>query len=460
MFRNLIGDKAFYKRVMMLTLPIMIQNFITNFVNMLDNIMVGRVGTVEMTGVAVSNQLLFVFNLCIFGAISGAGIFSAQYFGKGDMKGVADTFRFKVICGAVITLLGVLVFVFGGEALISYYLKGEAGADDIAATMKAAKDYLFVMIIGLLPYTLAQCYSSTLRETGKAVLPMVAGVIAVAVNLIFNYLLIFGKFGFPKMGVVGAAVATVLSRFVELLIVAVRTHTTKKNNPFIIGVYKTLRVPSTLVKRITVKGLPLMLNETLWAAGMAMVNQCYSVRGLSVVAATNITQTFFNVFGVAFMAVGVAIGILLGQTLGSKSRENAMDKAFKLITFSVFVSVVVSVVYFVLAKFIPYAYNIEPAVMVLATSLMRVNALAMPIDAFAHASYFTLRSGGRIFETVLFDCCYEWVITVPIAFFLSRFTAVNIVVLFAVCQFAKIIKCVLGFILVKKGIWIKNIVDN
>ncbi len=460
MFKKLIGTKAFYRKVIMLTIPIMVQNFITNFVNMLDNIMVGRAGETQMTGVAVSNQLIFVFNLCIFGAISAAGIFSAQYYGKGDNKGIADTFRFKILCCTLLTVLGILLFTFGGEFLISFYLKGEATAVAVAETMTAAKNYLYVMLIGLIPYAVSQCYSSTLRETGRPVLPMVAGIIAVVVNLVFNWLLIFGKLGLPRLGVVGAAVATVLSRFVELLIVVIATHTTKASSPFIIGVYKTFKIPFDLVKRVTVKGLPLMINETMWAAGMAVINQCYSERGLSVVTATNITQTFFNVFGVGFMALGVAVGILMGQTLGSKKRDNAMNEAYQSIVFSVLVSAVISAVYFVCAAFIPRVYNIDPEVMRLATTLMRINALAMPIDALAHASYFIIRSGGRVIETVLFDCGYEWIFTVPLAFVLSRYTAIGIIVLYAICQFSKIIKSTIGVILVKKGIWVKNIVDN
>lgn len=460
MFKKLIGTKAFYKKVIMLTIPIMVQNFITNFVNMLDNIMVGRTGETQMTGVAVSNQLIFVFNLCIFGAISAAGIFSAQYYGKGDNKGIANTFRFKILCCTLLTVLGILIFTFGGEFLISFYLKGEATPDAVAQTMAAAKNYLFVMLIGLIPYSIAQCYASTLRETGRPVLPMVAGIAAVIVNLSFNWILIFGKLGFPRLGVVGAAVATVLSRFVELLIVVIATHIAKEKNPFIIGVYKTFKIPLDLVKRITIKGLPLMMNETLWAAGMAMVNQCYSERGLSVVTATNITQTFFNVFGVGFLALGVAVGILMGQTLGSDRRANAMAEAYQSIAFSVFVSAAISAIYFVCALYIPRAYNIDPEVMRLATTLMRINALAMPIDALAHASYFIIRSGGRVIETVLFDCGYEWLFTVPLAFVLSRYTAIGIIGLYAICQFSKIIKSTIGLILVKKGIWVKNIVDN
>lgn len=460
MIRKLVGDRAFYRRLFALALPIMVQNGITNFVNMLDNIMIGRVGTVEMNGVAVANQLFFVFNLCIFGAVSGAGIFSAQFYGKGDAKGVRDTFRFKLIFCGLLVLGGIGLFLGAGESLISLYLQGEGSAADAAASLGFGRGYMNIMLIGLVPYTLVQCYSGTLRECGRPMVPMTAGIVAVSVNLVFNYILIFGKFGAPALGVNGAAVATVLSRFTELLIVAFWTHFHKDKNPFIIGAYRSLRVPKKLVGQILVKGLPLMLNEALWAAGIATVNQCYSVRGLNVVGAQNISQTFWNVFSIAFMAVGVANGIILGQMLGAKDQKGAKDAANKLIAFSVFVSILVGAVYALAAEWIPLAYNTTDEIRLLATRLMQISALAMPLDAFSHAAYFTLRSGGKTFITFLFDSGFVWAVHVPLAFFVSRYTAMPILLLFGLVQLTISLKVVLGWYFVKKGIWIKNIVEE
>jgi putative MATE family efflux protein len=457
MLKRYFGDKAFYKRLLTLAIPIMLQNGITNFVNMLDNVMVGRIGTLEMTGVAVTNQLIFVFNLCIFGAISGAGIFGAQFFGKGDTKGVRHTFRFKILFCSALCLLGILIFLFGGNLLISLYLKGEGTAADIEASLGFAREYMLIMLIGLLPYTIAQCFSSTLRETGKAVPPMTAGIIAVFINLVLNYLLIFGKLGFPKLGVAGAAIATVISRFAELAMVVLWTIINRKKNEFIVGAFKSIYIPIRLIKDITIKGLPLMLNETLWAAGMAMLSQCYSLRGLSVVAANNICQTFFNVFAVSFMSVGVAIGIILGQMLGSGELLEAKKTAVRAIAFSVLLGFFIAAVYVVAAEFIPLIYNTNDEVRLLATRLMQVSAIAMPIDAFANAAYFTLRSGGKTAVTFIFDSGFMWVVAVPVAFILSRFTSLNIILLFAICQGINIIKDIIGYYFVKKGIWIENL---
>lgn len=460
MFKKLIGTKAFYKRVFVLTIPIMIQQGITNFVNMLDNVMVGTVGQAQSTGVAVSNQLMFVFNLCVFGAISGAGIFTAQYFGKGDFEGVKQTFRFKIIFCVLLAAIGVSLLYFKSDELIMLYLNKDDNATLAAQSLSFAKSYLYIMLIGLIPYTISQCYGSTLREAGQSAVPMIAGVLAVVVNLSLNYVLIFGKMGAPRLGVNGAAIATVVSRFVELGILVVYTFIKRQRCIFILEGWKSPYISFSLIGDIFKKGMPLMVNEALWASGMATVNGLYAQRGLDVVAANNISQTFFNVFSVAFMAIGMAVGIILGHDLGGgKQKEEVKDTAFKLIAFSVFVSVVIAVIYAVCAIFIPRIYNISDNAKSIATSLMQITALAMPIDAFAHSSYFTLRSGGRVIITLIFDSFFVWGVSVISAMILINYTSLGILAIYFIVQMLNIIKCILGYIFVKQGSWIKTIVS-
>ncbi len=455
---SFIGNRAFYKMLIAIMLPIMIQTGITNFVNMLDNVMIGSVGECQTTGVAVANQLIFVFNLCIFGAVSGAGIFGAQFFGKGDHEGLRHTLRFKLISTVLLTVIAIVIFIFAGDSLIGLYLKGEGSAEDVSASLGYGRVYLNVMLIGLIPYTIAQCYASTLRETGQTVLPMYAGLAAVFINLVLNWVLIFGNLGAPRLGVQGGAIATVISRFAEMIIVMLGTHLKSNKNLFVRGLYKSVYVPGSLIANILKKGLPLLLNETMWAMGIAAANQCYSLRGLDVVAANNISQTFFNVFSVAFLTVGQAIGIILGQMLGANRINEAKDASRKLIAFSLFMSFIVGSVYFIAAEYIPHAYAVSNDVKQLATQLMRITAVVMPLDAFANASYFTLRSGGKTIITVLFDSCFVWCVTVAVASILVYYTTLPILALFGICQGLNIIKCIIGFILVKKGIWIQNIV--
>ena len=459
MLKTFIGDRKFYKRLILLMLPIMIQNGITNFVNMLDNIMIGTVGTAQMTGVAVANQLIFVFNLCIFGAVSGAGIFGTQFFGSGDHEGVRHTFRFKFLFCGLITIFGILLFVFFGEPLLKLYMQGDQGVTDAAATLLHGKNYLRIMLIGLLPYTVVQCYSSTLRESANPMPPMAAGVAAVLANLLLNYTLIFGKFGAPALGVEGAAIATVISRFVELSIIVIWAHGDKESFPFMRGVYSTLYVPRKRAAQLFINGLPLMINETLWASGIALVNQCYSMRGLDAVAAGNISQTFWNVFSIAYMAVGNAVGIIIGQMLGAGKLKEAKESSYRMISFSFVIAIFIGVIYSFAAKYIPMVYNTEPEIRALATLLMQITAITMPFEALTHASYFTLRSGGKMIITLIFDSGFIWCVNVLLAVILSRFTTISFVWMFAAVHFTCILKATFGIILVRKGSWIRNIVS-
>lgn len=458
--KKLIGDKKFYMMVLAVAVPIMIQNGITNFVSLLDNIMVGQVGTQQMSGVAIVNQLMFVFNICIFGGVSGAGIFTAQFYGCKDTKGVRNTFRMKLMIVFVMTIIGLIVFALKGEDLIRLYLHETGNSAELEATLIYAKQYMRIMMIEMLPFSIIQAYAGTLRETGETVVPMKAGVAAVFVNLVLNYILIFGKFGAPVLGVEGAAIATTISRFVELGIVVVWTHHHKEKNNFVCGAYRSLKVPMNLVGKIILMGMPLMLNEALWASGQAVLAQCYSVRGLAVVAAFNISSTIFNVFCVVYIALGSSVGIIVGQLLGAGKMEEAKDTDRKLIFFSVASCVLIGLLMAGFSFFFPMLYNTEPDIRHLATKFIQIVALCMPISAFVHATYFTLRSGGKTWITFIFDSVFVWVVTIPLAFVMTRYTNQSIIVIYFLCQMVDIIKCVIGFVLVKKGVWMHSIVSK
>ena len=460
MLGKLVGDRAFYRRLMSVMLPILVQNVITNFVGLLDNIMVGQVGTEPMSGVAIVNQLIFVFNLAVFGALAGAGIFTAQYYGKSDMEGVRHTFRAKLCLSAVIVAIAMALFVSVGDTLIMQFLhEGEDGLD-LASTLAYGREYLSVMLWQLPLFALMQVYGSTLRETGETVLPMKAGVTAVFVNLIFNYILIFGKFGAPELGVVGAAIATVISRVVECGIIVIWTHRHKERSPFIRGVYKSMYVPMSLVKQIAILGLPLLLNEILWSGGMTMLNQSYSLRGLEVVSAVNIASTVSNLFFCAFFAMGTTVSIMIGQLLGAGELERAVDEDTKLIAFAVALCAAVGLVMAAIAPLVPEIYNTTDRVKDIACSLLIVSAVMMPMNAFTNSCYFTLRSGGKTVITFIFDSGYMWVIAVPAAYILSRFTDMPILPLYICVHALELVKCVIGFCMLRSKKWVKNLVSD
>lgn len=451
-----VGDKAFYQRVLTIVLPIIIQNLITNFVGLLDNIMIGRVGTEQMAGVSVVNQLMFVFNISIFGAISGAGIFTAQFYGRQDHEGVRNTFRFKMIASIFLVVVASLLFYFKGEALIGMYMQGGENGLSMELSLKYGKDYLMVMILGLAPFAVEQFYSSTIRECGETKVSMIAGIVAIFVNLCLNCLLIFGLLGFPRLGVVGAAIATVISRYVQVFIVIFWAHTHAAVIPFIEGLYKSFRIPMGLTIQIIKKGTPLMCNEIMWAVGMAILNQRYSTRGLDVVAATSISSTLSNLFNVVLFAMGNAVAIMVGQYLGAGKLKEAVDADRKLIAFSIASCAIMGTGLALSSPFFPRIYkDATQEVQLLATRLICISAAFMPFFAFLHSAYFTLRSGGKTIITFLFDSVFIWVITLPVAYAVSRFTDIPIIPMYIICQSLDLIKCIIGFILLKKGVWVQ-----
>ena len=455
--RRFIGDKAFYRKLFAVMLPILVQNVITNFVGLLDNIMVGRLGTEQMSGVAIVNQLIFVYALCIFGGISGAGIFTTQFYGSKDDEGVRHTVRVKFYIILIATAVFAAAFIFFGDKLISLFLHEGKEELDLEATLAFGKKYLAVMVWQALPFAVMQVYSGTLRETGETVVPMIAGITAIFVNLFLNWVLIFGKLGAPALGVEGAALATLIARFVELSVVVVWAHTHTKRFTYLKGLYKSPRVRGRLLKKIAVKGLPLLLNEVLWASGMTVLNQCYSQRGLEVVSAVSISSTVSNLFFCSFFAMGSTVSIIVGQLLGAGEFERAVDEDRKLVAFSVTLCTLTGLVMAAVAPLIPRIYNTTDAVKALACELLIVSACMMPMDAFTNASYFTLRSGGRTLVTFLFDSVFVWAVCVPVAFILSRFTGVPIVPMFIIVRGLDLIKCVIGFILIKKRTWVNNL---
>jgi putative MATE family efflux protein len=316
------------------------------------------------------------------------------------------------------------------------------------------------MLIGLIPYAISQAYASTMRETGQTFVPMIASSTAVATNFILNAVLIFGLLGAPAMGVAGAAIATVISRFLELGILVFWGHTHKKKCPYLKGAFRSLYIPRSLFGRITVKGMPLMANEFFWAIAITLRNQGYSTCGIDVVAAQNIAVTIINLFSVVYMSLGSAIAILVGNQLGAGEIERARDTDRKMIAFSVFCSVAIGALLVALSPLFPRIYNTTDEVRALAAYMIAVYGCLMPFASYACSAYFTLRSGGKVLITFVFDSVFMWALTVPLALALTELTSLSIYVIFPLCQGLDVVKCLLGFLFLRRKTWVRRLVAD
>ncbi len=459
-FKNrYIGDKTFYKALFALLIPMMIQQGISSSVSLLDNVMVGALGTEAISGVAIVNQLMMVFNLAIFGGLAGISIFGAQFYGQSDFKGMRHAFRLKAYFGLGVTVLGIAAFILFGDSFINLFLT-ESDGGDVALTFSEAMKYLKITLWGLLPFVIVQIYTSTIRESGETIIPMQASVIAILSNLVLNYILIFGKFGFPEMGASGAALATVIARFIEMFYLLICTYAKIQRFSFLQGAFSSLYVPFALIRKVAKTEAPLLCNEIFWSLGMTMISQSYSTRGLTVVAATNINSTIWNVFSILLMALGNAVAIMMGQMLGAGEIDKARSDNRKLMFFSVSTHVLIGIALIACSGLIPQIYNTSEEVRHLTTQLLIIAGTALPIDCYAHVAYFTIRSGGKTFITFLFDSCFTCLVNLPIAYFLCRYSSFDIPVIYACVSYVNILKVVIGAILIGKGIWAKNIVND
>ena len=479
--RKFIGDKAFYRTMLVILLPLVIQQGITSFVNLLDALMVGSLGEETLSAVGVVNQILMVFSLTSFGGLSGVSIFGSQFAGKNDVDGMRQSFRTKLYFGAIVTALGVLLLLLFGDRFIALFMKGEMAAKPgvdpatqaarVALASGLGHDYLTIMLWGLLPFVLTQAYAGSMREMGKTVATMVGSVIAILTNLVLNFLLIFpvrelNVFGASftmwgaGMGVRGAAVATVISRFVEMVFVLTYAHLHQNRYIFLKGAFRNGYVPLHLLKRIAVTGTPLMLNEVLWSLGMTFINQCYSTRGMTALAALNITSTAWNLFCIIMFAMGNAVSIMVGQCLGQGDKAAARDTDNKLLFITVVSHLLLGGLLCLCAGIIPTWFDVTEEARRLAHQTLIIAGAALPIHAFLHATYFTIRSGGKTFITFLFDSVYTWCVPAVLAFVLSRYTGADVVTMYFCIQFIDVVKLVIGLFMLKSDFWANNIVDD
>ncbi len=469
--KRFIGDKAFYRNVLTLLIPLVIQQGVTSFVSLLDNLMVGTLQTESFSAVAIVNQIMMVFNLAVFGGLSGASIFGTQFFGKGDVDGLRQTFRFKMYFGMVVTVIGVGVLWGFDDALIGLFLRGESDGGDLVLALHEGLDYLHVMLWGLLPFVMTQTYVNSMRETGETFSPMVASIIAILTNLVLNFLLIFPtremsllgvSFTMPGagIGVRGAAIATVVSRYVEMLYIIIAAHRDQHKYGFLRGAYRNGYVPLQLIMKIAVTGSPLLLNEIFWSLGMTFINQFYSSRGLNAVAATNITSTAWNLFCIIMFAMGNAVSIMVGQRLGAGDKQGARDVDNKLLFLTVVLHIIMGALLIAASGFITTLYNIDDAVRQTTRQMLIVAGLALPIHAFLHSTYFTIRSGGKTMITFLFDSVYTWMVPVVLAWYLSSHTDLSIVWIYFAVQFIDVLKLVIGLFMLRSDFWANNVVAD
>jgi putative MATE family efflux protein len=443
-----IGDKAFYKTLFTVAAPLVLQQLITTSVQLVDNVMVGKLSEQAIGAVSVVNQLYFVVILITFGALGGAGVFSAQYFGSKDYDKLKQTFRFKLIVGFMIASLSFIIFTFFGRSLIMIFTDNEI-------TIELALTYLSYAKWSAFAWILSVAISNTFREIGVTKPLLIISIVAILTNTILNYFLIFGHLFFPELGVEGAAIATTVSRVVEVVLIFILLE--RKGHLFNTRLRALFHIDKKVLSSMIVMALPLLLNELFWSTGQTTFLHAYARRGDSALAAMNITGAISQLVFVTFGAIATAVAVLVGNTLGRNELDQARDNSRKLIATAVMVAAAAGLILFGLSFFILDLYSVSDATKQIAQFNIRINALFIPVFSFNVSLYFTLRAGGDTKSTFMMDAGYMWVLPVPVALILSYFTALPVTLMFLIIQAFDIPKMLFGLSRYRKEHWIKNL---
>jgi len=441
-------DKTFLSKFIKIALPVMLSGFVTFLVSFLDNIMVGTVSNEAVSGVYAANQVTYLYNLAIFGLLEGAGVFIQQFTGKKDYDRIRDCYRFKIISSFIFLLIIIPIIYIFGHHLVWQYCKSDTNRNLI---FNEAMDYLRLIAISYIPFTIGYIYSTTYREMGLTKYAMYSSIVALVVNTILNLVFILGL----KQGAKGAAYATIISRICEMLFLIGLSRL--KKFLFFRNVFKPFKFEKGIVKKILSKSYLLFINEIGFALGNILQTLAFSQRD-GVLAAISVLTTISNIITILIQGLSVGIGVIVGQDLGQgdfvKARDDNKKLSFLGIYLSLFTGLILVATSFVLPNIFKEIDNEQKKI---ATKLIIIYGVLLFANCLSIIYYYTLKAGGRTFETLILDTGFMLVVYVPVSWILAMATNLNIIYIYLIVRGLDILKSVLGFILVKRGKWLQNL---
>ena len=440
-----------FKSLFVIALPIILQNLMQSTVNMLDTLMVGQLGSVEIASVGLGNQIYMLLNMVLFGISSGGAIFIAQFWGKKEKSGIWKMEGIMFSFSIVIALIFTFASVFFPKFLIGLYSK------DFHVIEIGAR-YLRIVAFSFPFFAMSFAFSMALRSTEHVKLPMVATMISLVLNAILNYLLIFGIGFFPSLGIVGAAIATCISRIVECFIL------------FIVAYSKKYEVASSVknlfsftffeVRKFIKIAFPVIINEAIWGLGTSMHSLIMGRTSTEAISAFNITGTISQITWVFFIGVGNAAGIIIGKKIGEGNETEARKYANTLSWFMPVMAIFIGLLLIPISKFLPFMFNVEANILVQAKMMLMILMCCYPLNAFNMCWVVGIcRAGGDTVFAAIIDVCFMWIIAIPLAACVAYFTNVQPYIIYICLLSEQIFKAIVGFYRIKSGKWLHNVVE-
>ncbi|MFP3091319.1 MATE family efflux transporter [Treponema sp. TIM-1] len=449
---TLFNDKQFYKSLFTIAIPIMLQNLVNSLVNMVDTVMIGRLGTVEIAAVGLGNQFFFTFNMILFGICSGSAIFTAQFWGKRDIPGIRVNTGFTLILNLIVALLFTLAGIFFPEGILRIYSRDPA-------VIAAGAAYLKTLAPAFIPFGVSFVFIQTLRSTEKVRLAMESTLIALSLNVGLNYLFIFGFGRIPAMGVVGAAMATVIARFTETGILIGVSYA--RRYPLAGNFREMTAFNGPFIGRFFSIVSPVVLNEFIWSLGVMFQNIIIARTHTDAIAAFNITNTFSQLTWVVFIGLGNGVAVLIGKKIGEGDEKAARDYAFRISRFAPLLAGGAALIILALSRLLPFIFRVNSSVLSIIDVMFLILAAVYPFRAFNMAMVVGIcRSGGDTRFCILYDVLFMWVVSIPLAAAASFVFHAPIWVAYLCIGIEDPIKMILGLWRLKTGKWLHNVIEK
>lgn len=444
-------DKRFFKHTFRVAVPLMAQQLISNSVNLLDNLMIGQLGEYALASVATVNRYFMIAIFGMQGMIAASSVFLAQFYGSKDEEHMKQSFRFGLLSTSLIMILFIILAFLFPDNIIRFFV------DDPQVIYEGAR-YIRIAALSFIPTMITMAIAGSMRSVGDSERPLFAGIISMITNVFFNYMLIYGHFGAPALGVIGAGIGTLIARIVELIVILIFLQ--KGKYPFKSNIRELLHISPTLAKNITLKAIPLSLNEVLYASGMALLMRFYGTRGSEVISAYSISTTVSDLFFTMNAGMSVATTILVSQPLGANDLDKARENGYQLLGFAVVLSVFFGAMLFGASFIIPHLYEVGEYTMYVAQTFLRIMAFLFWIYVLNTTSYYILRAGGDMKSTLMMDSGYMWTVNLVCVYFATYYTDFSIIGLYIVGQMTDVVKLFFALRLVHKEGWVVNLASK
>lgn len=457
MFKKFIGPKDFYKVVFSIILPIMLQQLFLSLAGYVDNIMINSFDEAHLAynGVSAANRLMFILNFVWFGLVSAVSIFTAQFFGAGNKEKLKETVRLSTYISIIFGIIGFFVITFLGNFVVNSYIQDETARS-------FGYDYLNWIRWGAVCISLNMTFANAFRSIQKPKIPLQIGIIGILVNVFFNWCFIFGNLGFPCLGAEGAAIATVISKIVEVILYLISMGIYNKDDS-LKHTYKKLGVSKGIIKDFIKRGTLIASNELLWSLGMVLLALFYTWKNDVWYNAYSYTQNISDLFFIVFAGLGNGTAILIGASLGRGDFEKAEKESRYFQGLAVIMGLIVGVLMISTSPLTSRMFTKDPDTIRIMENIMLVTSIFTAVYCYNSVNFFTLKAGGDSIRAVLLDQGATYILGIPIAIVLgvnASKIGITIVEVYLATHLVDLVKIFVGLSFIKKGKWLRNLTEE